>query len=449
MIVIDLFSGAGGLSEGFYEEGFKIVAQIEKEKWACETLKTRLIYHYLLKNNDLELYFEFLRKSSNYKTLNEDRKFIFKKYPELEEKIKYVILNKKFGNPANDKEATSSSEMIKEISISLRYNDATNVDLIIGGPPCQAYSVIGRSRLKESAEKDSRNYLFYYYLSIVKEFQPKAFVFENVPGILTAKNGLIFSLIQEEFDKIGYTILSGKNKDHKKNIIDFSDYGVFQSRKRVLLFGFKKEYGFPYLDLTRFAESWKESKNTKNAIGDLPPLLPGQGEDLKLMEYSSQNYNELSEYQKKMRENSIGVLNHKARKIRKIDQEIYKLAIELSNKGLQLKYNELPNDLKTQKNEVSFLDRFKVHNWYRIPHTIVAHIAKDGHYNIHPDIEQVRSLTVREAARIQGFPDNYKFEGPRTSQYVQVGNAVPPIMSRVIAKAVKQILTEGQNISEN
>ncbi|AST07885.1 site-specific DNA methylase [Anoxybacillus flavithermus NBRC 109594] len=441
MIVIDLFTGAGGLSEGFHEEGYKIVAQIEKEKWACETLKTRLIYHFLNKNNDLELYFEFLRKSFNYKTLDQDRMMIFKKYPELKEKINYEILNRKFGNPANEREATSSSDIIKEIYASLKYNNATSVDLIIGGPPCQVYSVIGRSRLKEAANRDSRNYLFYYYLNIVKEFQPKAFVFENVPGILTAKDGQIFSVIQEEFDNIGYTILSGNDPEHKNNIIDFSDYGVFQRRKRVVLFGFKKELNYTYPDFSRFTEYWNEEKNTRNVIGDLPSLSPREGEDLKLIEYPLQNNSELSEYQKKMRENSMGITNHKARAVRDHDRMIYRIAIEYSNQGIQLKYNELPKDLKTHQNEESFLDRFKVHNWNEIPHTIVAHIAKDGHYNIHPDIKQARSLTVREAARIQGFPDNYKFEGPRTAQFVQVGNAVPPIMSRVIAKAVKHLLT--------
>lgn len=445
MIVIDLFTGAGGLSEGFHEEGYKIVAQVEKEKWACETLKTRLIYHFLKQNNDLDLYFGFLEKSFNYKTLDQDRTMIFKKYPELKEKIDYEILNRKFGNPANDRQATSSSNIIKEIYASLKYNKATSVDLIIGGPPCQAYSVIGRSRLKEAANRDSRNYLFYYYLNIVKEFQPKVFVFENVPGILTAKDGQIFSVIQEEFDNIGYTILSGNDSEHKNNIIDFSDYGVFQRRKRVVLFGFKKELNYTYPDFSRFTEYWNEEKNTKNAIGDLPPLLPGQGEDLKLIEYPSQNDRELSEYQKKMRENSIGIINHKVRTIQERDREIYKMAIESSNRGVQLKYNELPDNLKTHQNEASFLDRFKVHNWNAMAHTIVAHIAKDGHYNIHPDIEQARSLTVREAARIQGFPDNYKFEGPRTAQFVQVGNAVPPIMSRVIAKAIKSLLINSNN----
>ena len=441
MIVIDLFTGAGGLSEGFHEEDFKIVAQIEKEKWACETLKTRMIYHFLRRNNDLDLYYELLRKSSDYRTIDQDREIVFKKYPEIRKKMELEILNRKFGNPANDPESTSSKKIVKEIYASLEYNKATNVDLIIGGPPCQAYSLIGRSRLKEAAQKDSRNFLFYYYLKIVNEFQPKAFIFENVPGILTAKNGQIFSIIQEEFDRIGYKLLSGNNSDHKDNIIDFSEYGVFQSRKRVILFGFKNHLNYTYPDFSSFAYSWIEKKNTKNAISDLPCLFPGQGEDLKLMEYPSGNDNKLSEYQRKMRENSIGVLNHKVRNINERDREIYKIAIGFAKRGLQLKYNELPNNLKTHQNEKSFLDRFKVHNWEELPHTIVAHISKDGHYNIHPDIKQARSLTVREAARIQGFPDNFKFEGPRTSQYVQVGNAVSPIMSNVIAKAIKKLIT--------
>ncbi|MBE2927673.1 DNA cytosine methyltransferase [Anoxybacillus flavithermus] len=441
MVVIDLFTGAGGLSEGFHEEGYKIVAQVEKEKWACETLKTRLMYHFLKRNHELELYFDFLRRSFNYKTLDQDRIMIFKKYPELKEKMHYEVLNRKFGNPVNDPEATSSSNIIKEIEVSLKYNKGTSVDLIIGGPPCQAYSLIGRSRLKEAANRDSRNYLFYYYLKIVEEFRPRAFVFENVPGILTAKNGKIFSVIQEEFDRIGYKILSGAHPQHKNNIIDFSDYGTFQRRNRVILFGFRTELNYSYPDFSRFTEHWNEEKNTRNVIGDLPFLLPGQGADLKLMEYPEQDGQELSEYQKKMRENSIGILNHKARPIQERDREIYRIAIEYSNQGIQLKYNELPENLKTHRNEQSFLDRFKVHNWNEVPHTIVAHIAKDGHYNIHPDIEQARSLTVREAARIQGFPDNYKFEGPRTAQFVQVGNAVPPIMSKVIAKAIKHLLT--------
>lgn len=443
MYVIDLFSGAGGLSEGFHSEGYRIVTQIEKDSWACETLTTRSIYFYLKEMNDLSLYNEYLllNLNNNSKKINESREIIYKKYPDLKEKIKYQILNKKFGNPGNDPTATSSKQIIKLIEDSLRFNNANSTDLLIGGPPCQAYSIVGRSRMKESADKDPRNFLFYYYLNIVRQFEPKIFVFENVPGLLNAKKGKVFEKIQEEFDKIGYTILSGQGNDHMKNVLDFSSFGVPQSRKRVLLFGFKSDLNYSYPELDRYKYDWGHDINTESVISDLPFLYPNQGEDHKLMLYCDFDSGKpLSTYQNELRSESIGITNHKARPLRKQDISIYKIAIEKASRGEQLRYPDLPQELKTHQNEEAFIDRFKVHWWGNVPHTVVAHIAKDGHYNIHPDIEQYRSLTVREAARIQSFPDNFNFEGPRTAQYIQVGNAVPPIMSRILAKAIKDKL---------
>lgn len=441
MIVIDLFSGAGGLSEGFHTHDFKIAAHVEKEYWACETIKTRLFYHFLKAQNDLELYHEYLRVSDNYRNIEQSRGFVFQRYPELREKLEMEVLNRKFGNPHNDPTATSSTQMIRLIQNSLQYSRATSVDLIIGGPPCQAYSLVGRSRMKESVDKDSRNYLFQYYKRIVDEFKPKAFVFENVPGLLTAKKGKVYQEIKESFDKIGYTVLSGTSQEDKSNVIDFADFGVPQRRKRVILFGFQKRLNYEYPNFERHKLSWNSLLTTRDVISDLPTLKPKQGHDLRLFEYDmTKGVDHLSPYELMMREDSIGFTNHFARPIKESDAEIYQIAIEHAIQGRQIKYNELPERLKTHKNEKAFLDRFKVHWWNSIPHTVVAHISKDGHYNIHPDIEQCRSLTVREAARIQGFPDNYKFEGPRTAQYTQVGNAVPPIMSGVIARAVKDVI---------
>jgi DNA (cytosine-5)-methyltransferase 1 len=431
MIIVDLFSGAGGLSEGFHELNCEIVAQVEKDYWACETLKTRAIYHYLKNIEELPVYFEYLRRSPSYEEIPKAREYVFGLFPELRERIETQILNKKFGNPANDPEATSTREIIELIDKAL---NGRNVDMIIGGPPCQVYSLVGRGRLREEAEKDPRNFLFYYYLTLVKTYKPKVFVFENVPGILTAKKGKLFEKIQEEFLTAGYTILSGSEEDHRKNIIDMSDFGIPQRRKRVILFGFKSELNLTYPDFHKYAIKWDHEMNTRNVISDLPTLQPGQGADYGILDYN--NNGDLSSYQRYMRKNSIGVLNHKARPVRDQDRNIYNEAIRLASRGLQLRYPDLPENLKTHQNEKSFTDRFKVHWWDRVPHTIVAHISKDGHYNIHPDSNQLRSLTVREAARIQGFPDNYRFEGPRTAQYVQVGNAVPPIMSSIIANAV-------------
>jgi DNA (cytosine-5)-methyltransferase 1 len=439
MVIIDLFSGAGGLSEGFHQEGFKTVAQVEKDKWACETLATRLIFHFLKEIGDLETYYDYLKASSSYKHLNSEREIIYRKYPEIKQIIEMQVLNKKFGNPQNDSSTTSTNDIISIINESLKFHKKNSVQLMIGGPPCQAYSLIGRSRMKESVEKDPRNFLFHYYKNLVEEYKPKAFVFENVPGLLTAKGGLVLEKIKEEFDRIGYTVLTGESENDKENILDFSDFGVVQRRKRVILFGFQSSMNLQYPNFNDYAISWGNEVTAYHAFSDLHTLQPNQGNDHKLVPYLDSVG--LSDYQKFMRKDSIGVVNHKARAIIDRDREIYRLAIEKAKLNEQIKYPELPTKLKTHKNEKGFLDRFKVHKWNDIPHTVVAHISKDGHYNIHPDENQCRSLTVREAARIQGFPDNFKFEGPRTAQFVQVGNAVPPIMSHVIAKAIKEQLS--------
>jgi DNA (cytosine-5)-methyltransferase 1 len=442
MVIIDLFSGAGGLSEGFHKEGFKIVAQVEKDSWATETLKTRFIFHELKKHNDLELYFKYLSNKNGYKHINHDRELILKKYDYLNEKLNHEILNKKFGNPSNDKDATSSKEVISLIEKSLKFNNENSVSMIIGGPPCQAYSLVGRGRMGLEVEKDDRNFLFYYYLRIVKEFAPEMFVFENVPGILSAKQGRVFSEIQEQFDRIGYTVLSGNTSEHLFNVLNFADYGIPQNRKRVLLFGFKKDLNYNYPSYGDQKINWNQKLNTWNTISDLPSLMPGDGTD-SLQKYRT---NEMTDFQALMRDNSLGVFNHTARSIKDRDKEIYKIAINKAVMGEKLSYPELPVELKTHKNENVFKDKFKVHWKDNIPHTVVAHISKDGHYNIHYDIDQARSLTVREAARIQTFPDNYFFEGPRTAQFVQVGNAVPPLMSEIVAKSIKkEYFSKAQN----
>lgn len=437
MNVIDLFSGGGGLTEGFIREGFNIIAHVEKDKWACETLKTRLTYHFLNNNSDIALYKKYIAQIGNYKKIDENREIVFKKYPQLKKKLEYEVLNYAFGNPEEDKDATPVEEIIKKIEESMDVNSVSNIDLIIGGPPCQAYSLVGRGVMKQKAEADKRNYLFRYYKDIVNYFQPKAFVFENVPGILTAKKGKIYKAIVEEFNSIGYTLLSGFEKDCKKNIINAHDLGIPQTRNRVILFGYKKELMYNYPNIYKYKYEY-EDLTTLSAIGDLPKIQHNQGKLGEILKYPQKE--NLSKYQKYIRDERIGVLNHQSRKHNDRDLRIYKLAINKSIKGEKLKYTDIPKEDRTHKNEKSFLDRFKVHGKNEIPHTILAHLAKDGHYNIHPDIEQCRSLTVREAARIQTFTDNYVFEGPRGAQFTQVGNAVPPLMAQSIAKAVKDVL---------
>ena len=440
MVVVDLFSGAGGLTEGFYKEGYDVVAHVEKEKWACETLKTRICYHYLKEKGDLNTYNRYLKNGEDYRNINKSREGLFAKYPELKIKIEKEVINKTFGNPEEEVGVASTNEIIGLIKDALSYNNKETVDIIIGGPPCQAYSIIGRSRMKENVKDDKRNYLFRYYKEIVDQFQPKLFVFENVPGILTAHDGGIFKAIKNEFKQIGYNLMSGRNENAKKNILNSKDFGVYEDRKRMILIGVKEDSNIQYPDFLQGVVLLNEEQSTKNAIGDLPFLLPGEGEDFRLVDYPYTDKKRLSEYQKLIRNESIGVLNHKARNIKDFDSKNYKIAIEQKEQGKQLYYFNIPADTRNHKNIHSFVDRFKVHGMNSCPHTIVAHISKDGHYNIHPDKSQCRSLTVREAARIQSFPDNFKFEGPRTWQYVQVGNAVPPTMAGVIAKTIKLII---------
>ncbi|HIG0357631.1 TPA: DNA cytosine methyltransferase [Clostridium sporogenes] len=437
MNVIDLFSGAGGLTEGFYNAGFNIVVHIEKDKWACETLKTRKIYHFLKENNDLELYKKYISNKKDYRNVEESRRIIYEKYPFLKEKLELEVLNHKFGDPSVDKEATNIKGIFSLINKSKKSQGINKIDLIIGGPPCQAYSLVGRGVMKEKAAEDDRNFLFRYYKEIVRKYKPKAFVFENVPGILTAQNGKIYKAIISEFNEIGYTLLSGQSVNPKDNIIDTSEIGLPQKRRRVILFGVRKGLKISYPKIKNYSYHFNDI-TAKAVLSDLPKRNCGQGDYGEVLEYP--NCTRVSEYERAMRAEYLGVTLHQTRKHNKRDLDNYLDAIIAANSGCRIKYNDLPNNRKTHKNVTSFLDRYKVHAANEIPHTILAHLAKDGHYNIHPDKEQCRSLTVREAARIQTFTDDYYFEGPRTAQFTQVGNAVPPLMALSIAKAIKDII---------
>lgn len=434
MNVIDLFSGGGGLTEGFIRQGYNMVAHVEKDKWACETLKTRIMFYYLKERNDLKLYNKYIRNSKNYRQVNQNREIIFNKYPELREKIEHEVLNYTFGNEKEDKNATNIDYIIKKIEISMKYNNVKKIDLIIGGPPCQAYSLVGRGVMKERVQEDDRNYLFRYYKKIVEHFSPDIFIFENVPGIITAKNGQILKAINSEFNEIGYTLLSGVNKNPKDNIVECASLGIPQNRRRIILFGFKSELNLSYPNFKEFKLNISDI-STRAAISDLPKRQSGEGEYGEILSYPK--VKELSEFQKLMREDSEFVTLHQTRYHNDLDKQNYYDAIKKAQVGKNFVYTDIPEERRTHKNIKAFIDRYKVHWWDDIPHTILAHLSKDGHYNIHPDIEQCRSLSVREAARIQTFPDTYFFEGPRSSQYVQIGNAVPPLLAEIIALSIK------------
>lgn len=407
---IDLFAGAGGLSEGFITEGFESLAYVEMDKDACETLKTREVYHYLKKKNKLDLYKLYL----NQKITKEE---LYKKVPEL---LTQCVFNEQISKET----IPSLFENIKKIQKKKKIKE---VDIIIGGPPCQAYSLVGRARVgKKNNSKDPRNYLYKYYFEFLKEFKPKIFVFENVLGLLTAGGGKYFKEMKKLFEK-NYNILDKK--------FTASDYGVLQNRRRVIIIGIRKDCKeLSYPDFKKIENKWK----VYDLLEDLPKLQSDSGKEIS--EYKT----EPSDYLKKfnLREEGDILIDHVARYHNDHDKKIYSLVIKKWNKNKdRFRYTDLPEHMRTHKNLTSFVDRFKiVAGNESASQTMVAHISKDGHYYIHPDSKQCRSLTVREAARIQSFPDNYYFEGSRTAKFKQIGNAVPPLLAKIFAKGIKKEL---------
>ncbi|MBU5311862.1 DNA cytosine methyltransferase [Tissierella carlieri] len=402
MKVIDLFAGAGGLSEGFKRQGFNIVSHVEMDKSACLTLKTREAYFYLKEQGKIDTYKKYITGEISRDEL----------YGYIPDDILKRVINESI-----------SDETIEDI-FKLIGNE--EIDIIIGGPPCQAYSLVGRSRDPNRMKNDPRNYLYRQYIKFIIKYKPKLFIFENVTGILSAQEGKIFENIKDEMKKVGY------NLDYR--ILDASDFGVLQSRKRVILIGWKVDINFSYPD---FGEV--ELKGTINDLfHDLPSIQ--SGDSIEVGKYLNTSNEILTEMKIRSKEWDI-LTQHTARKNNDRDLKIYKYCVEIWNKERRrVRYDELPKDWITHNNLESFLDRFKVVDGSGLSHTMVAHISKDGHHYIHPDINQNRSLTVREAARIQSFPDDYYFETCRTDAFRQIGNAVPPLMAEKIAiKVLEEI----------
>jgi DNA (cytosine-5)-methyltransferase 1 len=371
---IDLFAGAGGLSEGFTRAGFKPIAHVEMNKDACDTIKTRTAYHWLKENNKTRIYNNYLK--SEVKNKEE----LWKNLPEH---LINSVINKEISE-------NSLPEIFKIIDKEL---NGKKVDLIIGGPPCQAYSVVGRAR--KDMESDSRNHLYKHYVKFLEKYKPKMFVFENVPGILSAKNGEYLNKIFKSVRNTGYELAIPPKKH-----LNAKDFGVLQDRKRVIIIGWKKEMNLKYPE---FHLTENNFQILKDLFSDLRPLKNGQG-TLNAVEY----FKPATEYLKQtnIRTNLDFVTQHIARPHNENDLEIYQIAIEKWNNGDRLDYAELPKRLIKHSNTDAFVNRFQVVNGKGISHTVVAHIAMDGHYYIHPDKKQNRSISVREAARIQSFPDD-------------------------------------------
>jgi len=414
MNYIDLFSGAGGLSEGFLNAGFSPIAHVEMDKAACNTLKTRIAFHYLNTTNKPEIYNFYLKGEIKRDEL----------YQQVPDELLNSVINLPIGPENNETIFNLISQQL----------NGKEVDLIIGGPPCQAYSLVGRARSADGMESDPRNHLYIQYASYLEKYKPKLFVFENVLGLKSAKEGTYLEKMKTLFLEKGYKM--------KLYTVAANNFGVLQNRRRVIILGWREDINpnLPDLESIRIHSDFKVDSIFK----DLPIIRAGEGVD-KFVKYGT----ETNEYLKQNSiRNGIDILTqHVARPHTDQDKKIYKIAVnKWNNKGMRLDYNDLPEVLKTHKNRHSFFDRFKVvAQDLAYSQTVVAHIAKDGHYYIHPDIEQNRSISVREAARLQSFPDNYYFEGVkegqnRTAAFKQIGNAVPPLMAYKIANLMRHLL---------
>lgn len=396
---IDLFAGCGGLTEGFAQTGlYETKACVEWEEAQCKNLTKRLFEHW-----------------------------------GIDDASKRVV---RFDIQRTEELINGFSDSEYGKSIGLQKLSGGNIDLIIGGPPCQAYSIAGRARDEHNMMYDYRNYLFESYLRVVKHFMPSAFVFENVPGILSAcpSGEKITDLIRKAFTDAGYSIID----DLRKAIIDVADYAVPQHRKRIIIFGIRNDvFGKRTSKVleefySNILPSYKCASpiTLQEAIGDLPKLLPLNSS----IRVNGQKYSH--DFQNKV------IKNHIPRYHSLRDIEIFKLlALDIETGEEKYKSIESRKKLYLERTgHTSNVHKYNVLKWDSPSMTIPAHLCKDGLRHIHPDSQQARSITVREAARIQTFPDDYEFVGAMTDQYKMIGNAVPPEFAKRLALAVNQVM---------
>ncbi len=400
--VIDLFAGCGGLSDGFKKTGYyNTVACVEWDKACCQTLVSRLKNKWGISDaHDRVIRFDMQRAEE---------------------------LIHGWGGDDNYGKGKGLAHITKNYK---------KIDVIIGGPPCQAYSMAGRVRDQHGMKYDYRNYLFESYLKIVEHYKPDIFVFENVPGILSAKpDGVpITERIKESFNKAGYDII---NDIKKYALFNVSDYGVPQARKRIILIGLRKNKFNNSQELlkdfyTNILPSFKSknSKTVKDALGDLPKFYP----EKTALKKNGKQYSHNPIYSK--------ISNHHPRFHNNRDISIFKeLALSFHNGSKKYESKEEIKKLYTERTgKKSNVHKYHVIKWNEPSNTIVAHLYKDGLRHIHPDYKQARSITVREAARLQSFDDNFEFLGSMGDQYKMIGNAVPPQFAKILGEALYSFL---------
>ena len=401
---IDLFVGCGGLSEGFEQSRkYKMIGAVEWEPSPVKELRNHLKNRWGIQDSEERvLQFDIQRTEELFNGWKD----------------------KKFGESKGLDALVGNRQL----------------DVIIGGPPCQAYSVAGRIRDEHGMREDYRNYLFESYLKVVQHYKPRVFVFENVPGILSAKPGdgsvRIIDLIQKAFADAGYAVLP----DLSNAIIDMTEYGVPQNRKRIIILGVSKEHYGDKAEamVEKFYSSYlpeykiEKKATVRDAIGDLPKLRP---------------LDEPISYLGRKLSHSVSdplINGHISRFHNKRDIELFKFLEEDIASG-RMKYTSAKS-LKTLytklTGKMSNVHKYYVLRWDEPSNLIPAHLFKDGLRHIHPDPEQARTITVREAARLQTFPDDYYFNCSQTDAFKMIGNAVPPLFAKKVAYAIYHLIQE-------
>lgn len=492
--MVDLFAGPGGLGEGFStasdasgDPGFHIVVSIEMDPNAHRTLELRAFYRQFSDKLRPDAYYEYIGNPTP-----KARDGLFAKYPEQAKAARDEAWLHELSGKTSDQVTTRVRESL---------SDASQRWVLIGGPPCQAYSLAGRARHtgERGFARDKRHTLYQHYLRLIQDLGPAVFVMENVKGLLSAKRGE-----SSRFDKVlsdlkkagpGYNIYSlsthsdGSSKLHPADyVVRSEDYGVPQARHRVILLGVRRDWTATPGILQVIANKI----TVRQAIEDLPRLgsrvsrrglargtTPVPTEvlrdavahweqvDSKTRLIAQAAVDQMVGVASDQPENRVdvvprpdflsswyardhrnrAVLNHESRAHMSSDLGRYLFCAAFAQaEGRSPKLGDFPKSmLPAHKNLVGgtdkapFTDRFRVQLASQPSSTVTSHISKDGHYFIHYDPRQCRSLSVREAARLQTFPDDYLFEGNRTQQYHQVGNAVPPLLARQIAEVVLKL----------
>jgi len=510
--VVDLFAGPGGLGEGFSSfiddsenTPFVVVLSIEKDTHACRTLEMRSLFRLLDREEDSANYFRHLRGELT-------RHELFRLHDAHAQRARATCWQLELGTA--DLSYSQVQDRIRQAV------GGTGMWVLIGGPPCQAYSVIGRARVRnagrERYESDGRHFLYREYLRIVADHAPAVFLMENVKGLLSTEiSGLrIFHRMLEDLqapreaissagadtDRLRYEILSlcstrpAVSLRANDYVVKAESFGVPQKRHRVFLLGVRSDL-LP-VDQSELCLLPRPGRvAVEDVISDLPEVRSGlsdsqadssaawkealeltAGSDWFACEMADARVrDEITRTISYLRSADLsrgaeyvecrtdpvhmrawyvdsrlhGVCNHSTRShiIEDLHRYLYASCFARVN-GHSPKLKEYPPALLPRHRNVAcnsgrivFSDRFRVQVEGSPSSTVTSHMSKDGHYYIHPDPRQCRSLTVREAARLQTFPDNYFFEGPRTSQYQQVGNAVPPLLAREIAGIVFRVLS--------